>query len=75
MISLLCKLINKVLNMLPGSPLKGVITALTAIDDMMGYLNWFIPFKACFVIMSSWCAAMAVWYVYKHVKNVIFKLV
>ncbi len=75
MISLLCNLLKNLVGRLPASPLNGVITALDAIDSMMGWLNWVIPFKACFTIMTAWVAALAVWYVYKHLKSIIMKLI
>ncbi|MCD7921666.1 MAG: hypothetical protein LUG27_04410 [Clostridiales bacterium] len=75
MISLLCRLLTNLIGRLPASPLNGVVTALDGLDSMMGWLNWVVPFKACFAIMSAWCACLAVWYVYKHLKSIIMKLI
>ena len=39
--------------------------------NVLGYVNYFIPFKFCASCMNAWLACVLAYYVYKYLKQVI----
>lgn len=54
---------EKLLAVLPTSPFARYIDAF---GDMpfLGWLNWFIPIKACLVVFSAWLVAVGLFNAY-----------
>lgn len=54
---------EKLLAVLPTSPFAKYIDAF---GDMpfLGWLNWFIPIKACLVVFSAWLVAVGLFNAY-----------
>lgn len=57
---------EKILSVLPTSPFAKYIDAF---GDMpfLGWLNWFIPIKACLIVFAGWLVAVSLFYVYSAV--------
>lgn len=51
-----------VLQLLPGSPFRGVIDSIAEIP-YLGYLNYFIPVSDFLALLAVWGAAVGVFYV------------
>lgn len=60
----LLKIVSLILSILPDSPLKPYIDALSNVD-FLPYLNWFVPVGTLVGIGTSWLAAIAVFYAYQ----------
>lgn len=75
MINLICKLLLKLAEVLPQSPFASMTDGVQALSSIMGYLNWFIPFRACLGMLTAWCGCMTAYYVYKHGKGVLNKII
>lgn len=48
---------------LPTSPFQEHIANFSQIP-YLGWLNWFIPIKACLVVFSTWLVAVGLFYFY-----------
>lgn len=75
MISLICRLLLKLGEKLPESPFGAMSTGVEVLSDIMGYINWFIPFKPCFAMMTAWCSCMAIYYVWKQGRAIVNKII
>ena len=56
--------LQKLFSILPDSPIQKFVN-LTALGDVMGYINYFIPFKRMSIVLEVWIAAVVVFYGYK----------
>lgn len=56
-------LIEKVVGLFPTSPFHPFIEQFSQLP-YLPWLNWFFPIKECLIVMSSWLAAVGVWYAY-----------
>lgn len=59
-----------ILNLLPDSPFGGMLQFIGQFD-FLPFLNWFVPFDMAFLIMDSWLVVIALYYVYKYVKQIL----
>lgn len=75
MISLMARLLIKLAHILPPSPFTSMLEGFEVLEDIMGYINWFIPFKPCFIAMGIWCGCMVYYYIYKQAKGIFSKIV
>ena len=71
MIQLICKLMQGLASVLPKSPFASMSDGYEQIENIMCYLNWFIPFKSALGMLTAWCGCMTAWLVYKHGKGVL----
>lgn len=62
---------NSIINLLPDSPFKNLDYELGT--ELLGYVNWFLPFNNVINIMRLWTSAILGFYTYKLVKMVINK--
>ena len=71
---LIGNLLRGVMNLLPISPFKAM---LTAIDDsqVLSLLNWFIPFDVIVAILQTWAAAMVGYYAFRQIKSLIQSMI
>lgn len=55
------------INLLPSSPVSGVVSALSGSSAALwlSYVNWFIPVGTILGILSAWLFAVAAYYVYQ----------
>lgn len=62
--------LKAILGFLPDSPVAGMLDDLAAntqITQMLGMLNWFIPFYLFVPILTAWLGCIALYYVYQVV--------
>lgn len=55
------KFCEVLLAVLPQSPFAPYINKIGNLE-YLGWLNWFLPVKACLIIFNSWLLAVAVYY-------------
>lgn len=53
-----------VLALLPTSPFVN-LSLPAPIQDMLGYVNYYVPFSQMLIIAGSWIGCIAVYYVYQ----------
>lgn len=69
-VGLFFDILSTLLSLLPNSPF--IAMAATIPDfDFLPYLNYFIPFDNCFVMMSTWLVCCAAYYIFKYSKQII----
>ena len=62
----LSDLLGVVLMLLPDSPFQA-ITTNTAVQGVLGWLNYFVPVTEMLAIFQLWLTAIAIYYVYSIV--------
>lgn len=57
---------NSLIQVLPLSPFKGIVYNLESseVQEILSYLNWFIPINEMINILSAWLAAITLYYLY-----------
>ena len=63
MTTLVQKLGNKILTLLPTSPFRNFIESWQA-PQYLGWLNWFMPVSTLITILNLWLAAITLFYLY-----------
>ena len=61
-------LLMVVINLLPNSPFQS-ITMPSALSNIIGYINYFIPISEMIIITTAWLTAVLGYYVLKVVLN------
>lgn len=59
-----------VLSLLPDSPFSSALDSLannSNITNLLGMVNWFVPFYLFLPIFVAWLACVAIYYVYQVV--------
>lgn len=59
-------ILSFVFSFLPPSPFKGMFTAM-ADNEILQYLNWFVPVSDFVAMLSVWLGAIIVFYAYQIV--------
>lgn len=76
MLDILRSFFTKIYDLLPGSPFQSFFADRSEVlGDILGWLNWFIPFDLCFKITEFWVAAVAAYYLFVILKKIILDLV
>lgn len=74
MLSLVVDLVNScvlnLLSLLPSSPFR-VYMSFRDEWNLLGVINFFIPFDLCLVILEAWLTAVISVYIYKNSKKVL----
>lgn len=72
-IGLFFDVLDVLLSLLPAAPFRAMLSQLTesAGMDVLGYVNYFIPFKFCAACMNAWLACVIGYYVYRYLKKAI----
>lgn len=57
----------RIISIFPASPLQPLIADLrnSAVADVLGYVNWFVPVGTMIGILTGWLACIAAYYVYQ----------
>lgn len=71
MISLLKLLFIAIFELLPTSPFQKMIDDMALDFDFLPYLNWFLPFDTCSVMMLVWLDCVLVYYGFVLVKKIV----
>lgn len=64
------QLLLNLLSLLPGSPFAAFIQ-FTDEYELLGFINFFIPFDFCVTIMEAWLPAIVSMYLYKNGRKVL----
>lgn len=71
MLKLLSILIIALYSILPNSPIQTALSDMEMGADILGWLNWFIPFDIARNITLVWLSCILAYYVYVMVKKII----
>lgn len=66
-------ILDVLINILPSAPFRVMLSQLADSSgmDVLGYVNYFIPFKFCATCMNAWLACVLAYYVYKYLRQAI----
>lgn len=72
-VGVLFDILDILISLLPAAPFRALLSDLAESSgmDVLGYVNYFIPFKFCATCMNAWLACVLAYYVYKYLKEVI----
>lgn len=72
-VGVLFDILDVLISLLPAAPFRAMLSDLVESSgmDVLGYVNYFIPFKFCATCMNAWLACVLAYYVYKYLKEVI----
>lgn len=72
-VGVLFDILDILISLLPAAPFRAMLSDLAESSgmDVLGYVNYFIPFKFCATCMNTWLACVLAYYVYKYLKEVI----
>lgn len=61
-------LFSKLFSLLPASPVQAFFSGKgSGLAEILGWVNWFIPFDLCFKLTEAWAACVAAWYLFSAV--------
>lgn len=66
-------ILDVLISILPSAPFRVMLSQLADSSgmDVLGYVNYFIPFKFCAICMNAWLACVLAYYVYKYLRQAI----
>lgn len=66
-------ILDVLISILPSAPFRAMLSQLADSSgmDVLGYVNYFIPFKFCATCMNAWLACVLAYYVYKYLRQAI----
>ena len=72
-VGVLFDILDVLISLLPAAPFRAMLSDLAESSgmDVLGYVNYFIPFKFCATCMNAWLACVLAYYIYKYLKEVI----
>ena len=72
-IGLFFDIVDILISLLPSAPFRVMLSQLSDSSgmDVLGYVNYFIPFKFCAICMNAWLACVLAYYIYKYLKQAI----
>lgn len=74
MIDKFLEILNLLLGILPNDPIVGMIDEyVKEIDDYLGYINYFIPFRLISDTMRAWTSCMAAYFTWVVGRKAIMK--
>ena len=57
------KVLNVAFSLLPDSPFRKYLIENDTVHEFISYINFFVPVAEILVVLESWCAAIAIFYV------------
>lgn len=76
MLNIIKAFLTKIFDLLPSSPFQAFFADKSEVlGDMLGWLNWFIPFDLCFKITELWVVAIAAYYLYVLIRKIVVDLI
>lgn len=72
--SLIARLLEGILGILPLSPFQGMIVAIND-SEILSFLNWFIPFGTAVTMLEAWAVCMLGYYIYRYGKGTINRII
>ena len=72
-IGLFFDILDVLISLLPSAPFAAMLATLSNDSGIpvLGYVNYFIPFKFCATCMNAWLACVLAYYVYKYLRQAI----
>lgn len=66
-------ILDVLISILPSAPFRVMLSQLADSSgmDVLGYVNYFIPFKFCATCMNAWLTCVLAYYVYKYLRQAI----
>lgn len=66
-------ILDVLISILPSAPFRVMLSQLADSSgmDVLGYINYFIPFKFCATCMNAWLVCVLAYYVYKYLRQAI----
>lgn len=66
-------ILDVLISILPSAPFRVMLSQLADSSgmDVLGYVNYFIPFKFCATCMNAWLVCVLAYYVYKYLRQAI----
>lgn len=66
-------ILDVLISILPSAPFRVMLSQIADSSgmDVLGYVNYFIPFKFCATCMNAWLACVLAYYVYKYLRQAI----
>ena len=66
-------ILDVLISILPSAPFRVMLSQLADSSgmDVLGYVNYFIPFKFCATCMNAWLAGVLAYYIYKYLRQAI----
>lgn len=71
MINILKIIFIAIFELLPTSPFQVMFDQLMIDFDFLPYLNWFLPFDTCSIMMLAWLDCILVYYAFVLVKKIV----
>ena len=70
-IGLFFDIIDVLISLLPSAPFRVMLSQLSDSSgmDVLGYVNYFIPFKFCATCINAWLACVLAYYIYKYLRQ------
>lgn len=76
MLEIIKAFFSKIYDLLPDSPFQAFFAdKLGPLSDMLGWINWFIPFDICFKLTEVWVAGIAAYYLFILIKKIVFNFI
>lgn len=72
-IGLFFDILDVLISILPAAPFRIMLSQISESSgmDVLGYVNYFIPFKFCAICFDSWLACILAYYIYKYLRQAI----
>lgn len=66
-------IVDILLSLLPAAPFRVMLSKIADSSgiDVLGYVNYFIPFNFCAICFDVWLDCILAYYVYKYLKKAI----
>ncbi len=75
MLNLFSLVIMALYAILPTSPIQSALEDASIEGDVLGWLNWFIPFDIASIITLAWLACILAYYLYVIVRKIIMQYI
>lgn len=69
-IGLFFDILDIIIGILPSAPFRAMLSQIEGID-VLGYVNYFIPFDFCAKCLNAWLACVLAFYVYRFLRTAI----
>ena len=72
-IGLFFDILDVLISLLPSAPFRVMLSQLSDSSGMnvLGYVNYFIPFQFCATCFNTWLACVLAYYIYKYLRQAI----
>lgn len=76
MIDIISAFFEKIYDLLPDSPFQTFFADnLEPLSEILGWINWFIPFDICFKLTEVWVTGIAAYYLFQLIRKIVFDLI